>query len=132
MLNTPSVMSSARWPAGSACRIFRAAPTSLCGNTLIAARLRRQPSMMLAWFSSSDTTTSSLPRMAETVPALAAKPLWKTTTASVCLNSARRRSSSMWIAIVPAIVRTDPVPTPNRRVASIARSRSRGCVVSPR
>ncbi len=48
MLNTPSVMSSARWPAGSPRRIFRAASTSRCGNTLIAARLSRQPSMMLA------------------------------------------------------------------------------------
>ena len=56
--------------------------------------------------------TSSLPRIAETVPAFAVKPLWNTTTASVFLNAASRRSSSMWIAIVPAIVRTDPVPTP--------------------
>jgi hypothetical protein len=48
MLNTPSVMSSFRWPAGSSLTIRRAASTSLCGKTLIAARLRRQPSMMLA------------------------------------------------------------------------------------
>ena len=33
---------------------------------------------------------------------------------------------------IPAIVRTDPVPTPSRAIASIARSRSRGCVVRPR
>ena len=31
------------------------------------------------------------------MPALAVKPLWKTTAASVCLNAASRRSSSMWI-----------------------------------
>jgi hypothetical protein len=31
------------------------------------------------------------------------------------LERARRRSSSMWIAIVPAIVRTEPEPTPNSR-----------------
>ena len=37
----------------------RAASTSLCGKTLIAARLSRQPSMMLAWFSSSEMMTSS-------------------------------------------------------------------------
>ena len=48
MLKTPSVMSSLRWPAGSSRRILRAASASLCGNTLIAARLSRQPSMMLA------------------------------------------------------------------------------------
>ena len=53
MLNTPSVMSSLRCDAGRSRRIPRAASTSLCGNTLIAARLSRQPSMMLAWFSSS-------------------------------------------------------------------------------
>ena len=48
MLNTPSVMSSLRCAAGSVRRISRAASTSLCGNTLIVARLSRQPSMMLA------------------------------------------------------------------------------------
>ena len=41
----------------------------------MAARLRRQPSMMLAWFSSSEMMTSSFVRIAETVPALAVKPL---------------------------------------------------------
>jgi hypothetical protein len=75
MLKTPSVMSSLRCPAGSPSMILRAAATSLCGKTLIAARLRRQPSMMLAWFSSSEMTTSSFVRMAETVPAFAVKPL---------------------------------------------------------
>ena len=88
--------------------------------------------MMLAWLSSSEMTTSSRVRIDDTVPALAVNPLWKTTTASVCLNSARRRSSSMWIAIVPAMVRTEPEPTPNCRTASSARSRSRGWVVRPR
>ncbi len=75
---------------------------------------------------------SSLPSTEATVPAFAVKPLWKTTVASVRLNPARRRSSSMWIAIVPAIVRTDPDPTPSVRVASSAASRSFGCVVRPR
>ena len=75
MLNTPSVMSSVRRLAGSDCRILRAASASLCGNTLMAARLSRQPSMMLAWLSSSDTTMSSLSRTADTVPAFAVKPL---------------------------------------------------------
>ena len=48
MLNTPSVMSSLRCVAGSSLMIRRAASTSLCGKTLIVARLSRQPSMMLA------------------------------------------------------------------------------------
>ena len=96
------------------------------------ALLRRQPSMMLAWFSSSEMTTSSLVRMAATVPALAAKPLWNTTVASVCLNSASRFSSSTCSVMVPAMVRTDPVPTPNSSSAASAALRSRGCVVRPR
>ena len=45
------------------------------GKTLMVARLRRAPSMMLAWFSSSETMASSRPRIAATVPAFAAKPL---------------------------------------------------------
>ena len=94
-------------------RSARAAATSRCGKTLIVARLRRAPSMMLAWFSSSETMTSSRPRIDETVPALAVKPLWKTTAASVRLNSASFRSSSMWMSMVPAMVRTEPDPTPN-------------------
>jgi hypothetical protein len=66
MLKTPSVMSSFRCDAGSSRRMRRAASTSLCGKTLIAARLSRQPSMMLAWFSSSLMMTSSFVRSAET------------------------------------------------------------------
>ena len=58
--------------------------------------------------------------MADTVPALAAKPLWNTTTASTCLNAASRRSSSMCISMVPAMVRTEPEPTPYFATASSA------------
>ena len=110
----------------------RAASTSLCGNTLIGALLSRQPSMMLAWFSASLMITSSLVSTADTVPALAAKPLWNTTTASTFLNTARRRSSSTCIAMVPEMVRTAPEPTPKSRTASSAAWRSFGCVVRPR
>ena len=63
------------------------------------------------------------------MPALAVKPLWKTTAASVCLNAASRRSSSMWIAIVPAIVRTEPgadAEAPNRLERALAQQRVRG------
>ena len=49
--------------------------------------------MMLAWFSSSETMWSSGVRIAETVPALAAKPDWNTTQASTLLNAAMRSSS---------------------------------------
>ena len=93
----------------------RAASTSLCGK-----HLDRRPAQPAAV---DDAGVIQLVRDDDvvlrrgwptTVPALAAKPLWKTTTASIFLNSASRRSSSMWIAIVPAIVRTEPDPTPNR------------------
>ena len=88
--------------------------------------------MMLAWFSSSEMMKSSLPRIADTVPALAVKPDWKTTQASTFLKRAIFSSSSMWIFMVPAMVRTAPEPTPYFRVASSAASRSLGWVVSPR
>jgi hypothetical protein len=48
MLNTPSVISSLRGPIGRSRTMARAASTSLCGKTLMVARLKRQPSMMLA------------------------------------------------------------------------------------
>ena len=51
--------------------------------------------MIEAWFSSSEMTKSSLPRMAETVPAFAVKPDWKTTHASTFLKRAIFSSSSM-------------------------------------
>src|ERR1035437_3072227 len=112
MENTPSVINSLRpGTESSSPNIFSAAEASLCGNTWILARERRQPSMMLAWFSSSLTMWSSGVRIAATVPALAAKPDWKTTHASTFLKAAMRSS-----------------PTPNLRIASSAASRSLGCV----
>ena len=52
------------------------------GGILVAEDLdlgarQAAPSMMLAWFSSSEMMKSSLPRIAETVPALAVKPRLK-------------------------------------------------------
>src|SRR5665647_1818684 len=100
MENTPSVINSLRpGTESSSPRIFSAAEASLCRNTWILARERRQPSMMLAWFSSSLTMWSSGPRIAATVPALAAKPDWKTTQASTFLKAAMRSSSCMCILI---------------------------------
>ena len=81
---------------------------------------------MLAWFKASEMMWSSGVRIAETVPALAAKPDWNTTHASVCLNSAMRRSSSMWMLMVPEIVRTAPDPAPYFLVAATAASTSFG------
>ena len=93
--NTPSVTSNCRRPgAAVSSSSASAAFTSLCGNTLISARDRRAPSMMDAWFSWSETITSSLDRMAATVPAFAVNPDWNISAASACLKFAKRRSSS--------------------------------------
>ena len=76
--------------------------------------------MMLAWFSSSERMKSSLPRIALTVPALAAKPLWKTTHASTFLKRAIFSSSSMWMRIGPG-----NRPHRARAHAELARRRQR-------
>ncbi|MNL65956.1 hypothetical protein D3C87_1903550 [compost metagenome] len=88
--------------------------------------------MMLAWLSSSETITSSLPSTAETVPELAVKPDWNTSAASVCLKAAILASSSTCWLMVPAMVRTEPEPAPNLSMASWAAFISLGWVVRPR
>ena len=88
--------------------------------------------MMLAWLRASETITAPSPARIGITPVLAVKPDWKVSTASTCLKSASRRSSSSWRLMVPAMVRTAPDPAPNRRTASMAASRSLGCVLSPR
>ena len=99
---------------------------------MILARDSLAPSIMLAWFSSSLKIKSSLPRIELTVPALAVNPLWKTTHASTFLKRAIFSSSSMWMRIVPAIVRTAPDPTPNALVAASAASINFGWFANPR
>ena len=55
-------------------------------------------------------------------------------TGKVAFGAGDRHIDADWAQVQkrPAMVRTEPVPTPNRRVASSAASRSRGCVVRPR
>ena len=77
------------------CRILRAASASLCGKTLIVARLSRQPSMMLAWFSSSEMTTSSLVRMDDDGAGVGREAALEDDHGLGLLERARRRSSSM-------------------------------------
>ena len=60
------------------------------------------------------------------MPALAVKPDWKTTQASTFLKAAIFSSSSMWMRMVPAMVRTAPEPTPYFVVAAMAASRAWG------
>ena len=66
----------------------------MCGNTLISARDNRAPSMIDAWFSSSETITSSFERIAATVPAFDVNPDWNISASSAPLNAANLRSSS--------------------------------------
>ena len=88
--------------------------------------------MIEAWLSASDTIRSVSPVMVGITPVLAVKPDWNVRTAGVPLNSASSASSASCIDIVPAIVRTAPLPTPNSRTASSAASRRRGWWVRPR
>ena len=86
----------------------------------------RMPSMIEAWFSSSETIRSVSPVIVGMTPVLAVNPDWRVSTASVCLNAASSASSSSWIVIVPAIVRTAPEPAPSCSTASMAARRIRG------
>ena len=88
--------------------------------------------MIEAWLSASETIRSCSPVTVGITPVFAVKPDWKVSTASTPLNTASSASSASCSAIVPAIVRTAPDPTPNSPIAAIAASRSRGWWVSPR
>jgi hypothetical protein len=93
--NTPSVISSCRRPgAFDSSSSLSAAAASLCGKTLISARDSRAPSMIEAWFNWSETITSSLARIAATVPEFAVNPDWNMIESSAPLKAANRRSSS--------------------------------------
>ena len=88
--------------------------------------------MIDAWFSWSETITSSFARIAATVPAFDTNPDWNMRDASAPLNSAKRRSSSRCRLIVPAIVLTAPDPAPNSIAALAAASFILGWAASPR
>jgi hypothetical protein len=88
--------------------------------------------MIEAWFSRSLTITSSRSRIAATVPAFAVKPDWNMRASSACLNAANRRSSSRCIVMVPAIVRTAPLPAPSSAAALEAAAFIRGWFARPR
>ncbi len=76
------------------------------------ARERRQPSMMLAWFNWSLSTTSSFSTSVVMMPTLAWYPLLNTSAASVPLKRARRRSNSSCGVMLPEISRDAPEPQP--------------------
>src|SRR3989304_5665570 len=88
--------------------------------------------MIEAWCSRSLTITSASSKIAATVPAFAAKPDWNISAASACLKSANARSISRCELIVPAIVRTAPVPAPSSEAARDAAAFIRGWFARPR
>ena len=72
----------------------------------------RTPSMMLAWFSSSEMMTSSSPRKVAVSPVLAVQHETYVSAASVPMKEAIFSSSSRWTAKVPQMNRTEAVPAP--------------------
>ncbi len=82
--------------------------------------------MIEAWLSSSLTIRSVSPVIVGMTPVFAVNPDWNVRTAGVPLNSASSASSASCIAIVPAIVRTAPLPDaelPDRSQRSLAQPR---------
>ena len=113
-------------------KIFSSSSILEWAYTFLSAFVKRIPSMIEAWFSSSEMTISSFVRMLDKTPWLVVKPDWNTRAASVFLKAASFFSSRSCIVIVPAMVRTDPVPAPNSSIASFAAFISLGCEVRPK
>ena len=90
------------------------------------------PSMIEAWLSESETIRSVSPVIVGITPVFAVNPDWNVRTAGTSLKAASSSSSASCIDIVPAIVRTAPLPAPNSRTAASAASHTRGWWVSPR
>jgi hypothetical protein len=68
--------------------------------------------MIEAWLSWSLTIRSRSPATTGMTPVLQVNPDWNVRTASTRLNRARCASSASWSVVVPAIVRTAPLPAP--------------------
>ena len=66
------------------------------------------------------------PTQLATVPLFAVNPDWNMMEASAPLNAAKRRSSSTCSDIVPAMVRTAPLPAPYVAAAFAAAAFIRG------
>ncbi len=131
MLKTPSVMTRMRPPSTSLNTSSKDA-RSACLYGLISARLKRDPSMMLAWFSSSETMVSPLPTKAGMTATFAINPDCRVKAASTRLNRATCLSSDSCRTVVPAMLRTAAGPTPKVSIASFAAWRSLGSLARPR
>ena len=92
----------------------------------LSTRDRRQPSIMLAWLSSSEKMASPSRTRAGITARLVLNPDCRTSVASTPLKAAKVCSSSWCRDRVPAILRTAAGPTPKRSMAAWADSRRRG------
>ena len=135
MLNTPSVMyiTLLYSPDSTASfAFFLKSSISEWFTRIIFALDKRQPSMIEAWFNSSDRIASFLFITAEIAAILQLKPDWYAIAASVPLNSASVSSSSSWMSSVPLIERTAPAPTPRLSIASLAAAFKSSSVAKPK
>ena len=100
--------------------------------TSTRARLRRHPSMIDAWFSSSEhMSTPGAPNVVRT-PRFVANPVGKSTARSVPFQSASAVSRSACTGREPTIRRAEPDPAPHRSSAACAAATTSECWVRPR
>ena len=131
MEKTPSVISSLCPGVGDFLEQFLRGLV-LVGKDLDLCPRKPAPSMMLAWFNSSEMMKSSLLQHGRHGAGIGREARLKHHARFHILEAAMRSSSSMCSVMVPEMVRTAPDPTPYFFAASSAASRSLGCVVSPR
>ena len=87
---------------------------------VVSAPLSLQPSIILAWFNSSQKTISFFFIKAESMPMFAWYPELKIKAEFVFLKCAIFFSNSLWSVIVPEIRRDAPEPHPNSLIALLA------------
>jgi len=90
------------------------------------------PSMIDAWFSSSEMTTSSAPSSTSKTPPLASKQDGNKMVASVPRNADSLLSSCTCWVCVPQMNRTLAIPKPHSSSAVLAAATRRGSSASPR
>jgi len=107
---------------------------SLWRKMCFSTRPRRIPSIMDAWFFSSDRMAQPGSSWATVLMAasLATYPELNRRAASFWCRSASSRSRSTWKWLVPAMLRVPPAPAPTRPSASTIAPRTAGCWPIPR
>ena len=107
---------------------------SLWRKIFFSAPERRTPSIMEAWFSSSDSTRhwGRSRAMVEIDASFDTKPEVNTRAASLPCRSASSRSSSTRGWLVPEMLRVPPAPAPSLAAVSCIAPTTRGCWPMPR